>query len=108
MVVDALFEHVREALEDHGDAAAARQGIEELFERGNGARIQRELLSKTGDLGAVVRECARITMRRVAPQARGPHAAAPPLVKGAGQRREESRPALGRVFRIMPGPRRPG
>ncbi|MGW7097852.1 glutamate--cysteine ligase 2 [Streptomyces sp. NPDC054883] len=60
-VVDALFEHVREALEDHGDAAAARQGIEELFARGNGARVQRELLRRTGDLGAVVRECARIT-----------------------------------------------
>ncbi|MFF1556407.1 glutamate--cysteine ligase [Streptomyces sp. NPDC058279] len=60
-VVDALFEHVREALEDHGDAVAVRRGIEELFTRGNGARVQRELLRSTGDLAAVVRECARIT-----------------------------------------------
>ncbi|MET9319310.1 glutamate--cysteine ligase [Streptomyces sp. NPDC003038] len=61
VVVNTLYEHVREALEDHRDAAAARQGIAEVFEHGNGARVQRELHRTTGDLGAVVRECARIT-----------------------------------------------
>ncbi|MEU9377996.1 glutamate--cysteine ligase [Streptomyces sp. NPDC048255] len=59
--VDALFGHVRDALEDHGDAAAALRGIDELFERGSGAQVQRRLYRASGDLKAVVRACARIT-----------------------------------------------
>ncbi|MFD3696137.1 glutamate--cysteine ligase [Streptomyces sp. NPDC058646] len=59
--VDALFDHVRDALEDHGDAAAVQRGISELFERGNGARVQRRLYRASGDLKAVVRACAQIT-----------------------------------------------
>ncbi|MFD3547231.1 glutamate--cysteine ligase [Streptomyces sp. NPDC058655] len=59
--VQALYAHVREALVDHGDDALVREGIARLTERGNGARIQRELLRTGGDLAAVVTHCARIT-----------------------------------------------
>ncbi|NXY95446.1 glutamate--cysteine ligase [Streptomyces sp. BR123] len=61
--LDALCRHVGPALADAGDAGLVRAGIAELVERGNGARIQRELLRSKGSLTAVVRECARITTR---------------------------------------------
>ncbi|MFD3720691.1 glutamate--cysteine ligase [Streptomyces sp. NPDC058674] len=59
--VEALYQHVRQALVDHGDDALVREGIARLTERGNGARIQRELLRTGGDLAEVVTHCARIT-----------------------------------------------
>ncbi|GGT09446.1 putative glutamate--cysteine ligase 2 [Streptomyces toxytricini] len=61
-VVEALMDHVGEALEDSGDAAAARKGVAELLERGNGARVQRRLLEERGGLPEVVAECARLTV----------------------------------------------
>ncbi|MFG2989258.1 glutamate--cysteine ligase [Streptomyces sp. NPDC048257] len=57
----ALYEHVREALVDHGDQERVNADVAALLERGNGARVQRELLSARGDLGAVVLGCAAIT-----------------------------------------------
>ncbi|MFF4183437.1 glutamate--cysteine ligase [Streptomyces sp. NPDC001691] len=62
VVVRALFEHTREALEDTGDLAWARKAAAELLARGNGARIQRELLTRTGSLGRVVAACVRRTL----------------------------------------------
>ncbi|MGW5849082.1 glutamate--cysteine ligase [Streptomyces sp. NPDC055254] len=59
--VRALHEHVREALEDHGDQERVSAGIADLLERGNGARVQRRLLSARGDLASVVLGCADIT-----------------------------------------------
>ncbi|OKK22938.1 carboxylate--amine ligase [Streptomyces sp. CB00455] len=59
--VDALYRHVRQALADHGDEELVREGIARLLARGNGARVQRELLRTGGSLPAVVAECARIT-----------------------------------------------
>ncbi|MFD3680815.1 glutamate--cysteine ligase [Streptomyces sp. NPDC058613] len=59
--VEALYAHVREALADHGDDERVREGIARLMERGNGARVQRELLRTEGDLAAVVTRCARLT-----------------------------------------------
>ncbi|MGW0601776.1 glutamate--cysteine ligase 2 [Streptomyces sp. NPDC002776] len=60
-VLQALLDHVGEALEDHGDLERARAGVAELLERGNGARVQRELLERTGSLRDVVLECVRRT-----------------------------------------------
>ncbi|KJY30128.1 carboxylate--amine ligase [Streptomyces sp. NRRL S-444] len=59
--VRVLYAHVREALLEHGDEERVQAGIAGLLERGNGARIQRELLRTQGSLAAVVTHCARIT-----------------------------------------------
>ncbi|GGR88683.1 putative glutamate--cysteine ligase 2 [Streptomyces aureoverticillatus] len=61
-VVDALLDHVTDALADSGDLALVREHVAGLLERGTGARVQRELLDRTGSLGAVVSECARRTL----------------------------------------------
>ncbi|GAA0315817.1 glutamate--cysteine ligase [Streptomyces polychromogenes] len=63
-VLDVLVEHVRDALDDHGDLDLVREGLAHLLAHGNGARIQRRLLRTTGDLGAMVAECARLTVAR--------------------------------------------
>ncbi|KOG73402.1 carboxylate--amine ligase [Kitasatospora aureofaciens] len=60
-VVRALLDHVSEALEDIGDLALAKEGLDTLMGRGNGAQVQRELLARTGDLRSVVGECVRRT-----------------------------------------------
>ncbi|MFE3179496.1 glutamate--cysteine ligase [Streptomyces violascens] len=62
VVARALFDHVREALEDSGDFAWAHKATAELLARGNGARIQRELLARTGSLSHVVAACVRRTL----------------------------------------------
>ncbi|MFD5558837.1 glutamate--cysteine ligase [Streptomyces sp. NPDC127068] len=60
-VVRALFDHVRDALEDSGDALSAQEALEALLRTGSGARVQRELLTRTGDLRSTVAACARRT-----------------------------------------------
>ncbi|MFC9913509.1 glutamate--cysteine ligase [Streptomyces sp. NPDC059862] len=60
-VVRALLEHVGEALADSGDLDRAQKSCARLLRRGNGARVQRELLKRTGSLRDVVVECVRHT-----------------------------------------------
>ncbi|MFH9419221.1 glutamate--cysteine ligase [Streptomyces sp. NPDC017529] len=60
-VVRALLDHVTEALEDSGDLGLAKERLDTLMDRGNGARVQREHLRRTGDLRSVVEECVRRT-----------------------------------------------
>ncbi|MET7913787.1 glutamate--cysteine ligase [Streptomyces avermitilis] len=60
-VVRALLEHVGDALADAGDLDLAHEALAELLERGNGARVQRELLERTGSLRDTVTECVRQT-----------------------------------------------
>ncbi|MEU0950135.1 glutamate--cysteine ligase [Streptomyces canus] len=60
-VVRALLEHVEDALADSGDLDRARESCAELLRHGNGARVQRELLERTGSLRSVVTECVRLT-----------------------------------------------
>ncbi|MFJ4923134.1 glutamate--cysteine ligase [Streptomyces sp. NPDC088725] len=60
-VIWALFSHVRDALDDSGDLEFARQGLTDLLKTGNGARVQRELLERSGSLRELVAECARRT-----------------------------------------------
>jgi carboxylate-amine ligase len=61
--VESLFAHVRPALEDSGDYDEARSRLSRLLRDGNGARIQRETLARTGSLRDVVNECVRRTAR---------------------------------------------
>lgn len=60
-VVRALLDHVADALDESGDLDRAREACAELLRRGNGARVQRELLKRTGSLRDVVTECVRHT-----------------------------------------------
>ncbi|KND43177.1 carboxylate--amine ligase, partial [Streptomyces stelliscabiei] len=60
-VIHALLDHVEEALVDHGDAESARASVAELMARGNGARVQREVMERTGSLREVVSACVRHT-----------------------------------------------
>ncbi|GGM07054.1 putative glutamate--cysteine ligase 2 [Streptomyces fumigatiscleroticus] len=60
-VVRDLVEHVGEALADSGDLGRVEQHCAELLRDGNGARVQRELLERTGSLREVVTECVRRT-----------------------------------------------
>ncbi|MFJ3581995.1 glutamate--cysteine ligase [Streptomyces sp. NPDC090127] len=60
--VMALYQHVREALVDHGEDEWVREGIAHLHERGTGARVQRRLFASEGSLAAVVTGCAEITV----------------------------------------------
>ncbi|WP_119287689.1 glutamate--cysteine ligase [Streptomyces sp. YIM 130001] len=60
-VVQALLAHVRDALGDHGDLASARAALTELRRRGTGARVQRDLLQRTGSLRSLVTDCAAKT-----------------------------------------------
>lgn len=60
-VVQVLLEHVAQALADSGDLDRARAACAELLGRGNGARVQRELMKRTGSLREVVVECVRLT-----------------------------------------------
>ena len=60
-VVHALLDHVSDALSDTGDLDRARAGVAESLGRGNGARVQREVMARTGSLRDVVAECVRRT-----------------------------------------------
>ncbi|MER5717935.1 glutamate--cysteine ligase [Streptomyces sp. NPDC002132] len=60
-VVNALLDHVSDALADSGDLDRAREGCAALLRDGNGARIQREVWERTGSLREVVTACVRHT-----------------------------------------------
>ncbi|MDX2642303.1 glutamate--cysteine ligase [Streptomyces sp. PA03-1a] len=60
-VVRALFDLVRDALEDNGDLVPAQDALAGLLKTGNGARVQRDLLRRTGDLREVAAACVRLT-----------------------------------------------
>ncbi|MFJ8936765.1 glutamate--cysteine ligase [Streptomyces sp. NPDC102365] len=60
-VVRALLEHVGPALDDSGDTDRVHKAAAELLREGNGARVQREVLERSGSLGDVVKECVRRT-----------------------------------------------
>ncbi|WP_175407225.1 glutamate--cysteine ligase [Streptomyces sp. TRM64462] len=64
-VVQALFHHVEDALDENGDLAHARKALDDLLSSGNGAHVQRRLLRRHGSLAAVVAECVRRTQEGV-------------------------------------------
>jgi carboxylate-amine ligase len=55
-VLHALVAHVAPALEEAGDLHLVRDLVDGVLRRGTGARRQREVLGRTGDLAAVVRD----------------------------------------------------
>ncbi|MFF5259299.1 glutamate--cysteine ligase [Actinomadura viridis] len=60
-VVGALLDHVAPALERYGDLATAERLLERLVEEGNGARRQRAVYERTGDLSKVVADAVQCT-----------------------------------------------
>jgi carboxylate-amine ligase len=60
-VVRDLLDHVGDALAGTDDLDGADQAVTGLLERGNGARVQRDLMERTGSLRDVVLECVRHT-----------------------------------------------
>jgi glutamate---cysteine ligase / carboxylate-amine ligase len=53
-VLDALVAHVTPALEEAGDLPVVRELLDGVLHRGTGARHQREVLGREGELAAVV------------------------------------------------------
>lgn len=60
-LVGRLLDHVRPALRCSDDHARVTEGVDRLFERGNGATLQREVFAKTGRLSEVIAALARAT-----------------------------------------------
>lgn len=60
-VLSALLAHTRDVLENSGDLGAAERALATLRRRGTGARVQRELLRRTGSLRDAVSECVART-----------------------------------------------
>lgn len=60
-VVQALLDHVEDALADSGDLERARTSCAALLRDGNGSRIQREVWERTGSLREVVSACVEHT-----------------------------------------------
>jgi carboxylate-amine ligase len=62
VVLDALVDHVRDALEADGDSEAVTDLLSALRERGNGARHQRRVHQDGGRLSHVVLDAADLTL----------------------------------------------
>ena len=62
VIADALFDHVRDALDETGDTAAARELLDALRARGNGAAFQREVRRERG-LSHMIDAAAEVTAR---------------------------------------------
>ncbi|KAE8762223.1 glutamate--cysteine ligase [Georgenia thermotolerans] len=60
-VVTALLEHVRPALRGLGDEALVEARMATVLRRGTGARRQREVLRRTGNLAAVIDDAVQVT-----------------------------------------------
>ncbi|MEW2548248.1 glutamate--cysteine ligase [Streptomyces sp. NPDC047002] len=61
-VVEALFDHVRDALADPGDTDLVRGGLDRLLDGETGAARQRAVLRRTDSLREVAAECAALTV----------------------------------------------
>ncbi|NBM18043.1 glutamate--cysteine ligase [Streptomyces sp. GC420] len=60
-VARSLPEHTGETPAEAGDLADTEQRLAALLERGSGAGRQREVFEKTGELAAVIKDCAERT-----------------------------------------------
>jgi carboxylate-amine ligase len=60
VTVNALFDHVRDALDEQGDTATARELLDAVLARGNGAAFQRGA-ARDGDLTTMIDRAAAIT-----------------------------------------------
>jgi glutamate---cysteine ligase / carboxylate-amine ligase len=66
MVANALLEHVRDALDEAGDADAVTELLGAVLARGNGATFQRSAC-RDGSPASVIESAAAITVRREGP-----------------------------------------
>ncbi|HEY0934672.1 MAG TPA: glutamate--cysteine ligase [Trebonia sp.] len=62
IIADALFDHVRDALDETGDTAVARELLDALLARGNGAAFQRGIRREQG-LPHMIDAAAEVTAR---------------------------------------------
>lgn len=60
-VMAALHDHVRDALEDAGDAAYVAESLHRVFSDGSGARLQRQAYARHGRLADVVSDAVVLT-----------------------------------------------
>ena len=60
-VLAALHGHVRDALDDAGDAAYVLEALQGIFNRGTGATRQRQALARNGSLADVVADATGVT-----------------------------------------------
>ncbi len=60
-VLNNLLDHIRPALRQTGDEALVEKRLAQVHARGNGARRQRQVLERTGQLVDVVADAARVT-----------------------------------------------
>lgn len=65
-VVDALHGHVREALEDTGDAAYVAESLQRILDQGTGASRQRQAFKRNGRLSDVVTFATGLTHQETA------------------------------------------
>ena len=61
-VLGEMLEHVRPALTDAGDFAIVAGLLDDVLDRGNGARVQRQAYRRNGQALDVVREAIARTM----------------------------------------------
>ncbi|MGY1696141.1 hypothetical protein ACI780_14640 [Geodermatophilus sp. SYSU D00814] len=61
-MVGALLAHLAPALEATGDRQRVADGVAAVLARGTGADLQRRVHRETGDLAAVVRAAADLTL----------------------------------------------
>ncbi len=60
-VLGALYAHVRDSLEDTGDAPYAKEGLQRILGQGTGAARQRQAHERTGTLAGVVAYATGVT-----------------------------------------------
>jgi len=60
-VIAALVDYLRPALEESGDLWRVEEQLKDLLGRGPGARRQRAVLARTGELADVVRDAVNVT-----------------------------------------------
>lgn len=60
-VIAALYGHVRDALEDAGDALYVKDSLARIFRDGSGATRQREAYERSGQMADVVADATKLT-----------------------------------------------
>ena len=65
-VISALYEYVRDALEESGDATYVRESLQRILEKGTGASLQRQAHARNGRLADVVTDAIGQTHQETA------------------------------------------
>lgn len=62
-VFNALYDHVRDALDDSGDGAHVATSLQRILEQGTGSTRQRQVFERYGSLADVVAQAAVVTQQ---------------------------------------------